>query len=73
MSSGYDNLITLDSNIQKKVYVSSETRDVETIKTNLSCGVFEFEAWMRMLDSQVMYRTPGKLASSAVFLTLFPF
>ena len=55
MSAGLDNLIMLDNDVQKKVMDAAKSRATDSKKTALTVGVLEFEAWMRMLDSQVYF------------------
>ena len=53
MAAGVDNLVLLSNEVVKKVY---ECEDCDSKKSNakLSPGMREFEAWMRMLDAQVV-------------------
>lgn len=53
MVAGVDNLILLSNDVVKKVY---ECEEFDTKKSNakLTTGMREFEAWMRMLDAQVI-------------------
>ncbi|XP_028391050.1 alpha-adducin-like isoform X2 [Dendronephthya gigantea] len=54
MAAGVDNLVLLDDDVLKQVY---ECEDLDTKKReNITPGMHEFEAWMRMLDAQG-YRT----------------
>ena len=53
MVAGIDNLVLLSNDVLKKVH---ECEDVDTKASNakLTFGMREFEAWMRMLDAQVV-------------------
>ena len=53
LHAGVDNLILLDKDMQEKVFKQSVTQEVDLKDGNIGVGKKEFEAWMRMLDSQV--------------------
>ncbi len=56
MVAGVDNLVLLSKETLKKVH---ECEDCDTKMSNakLTPGMREFEAWMRMLDAQVVNNT----------------
>ena len=53
MVAGVENLVLLSDEVQKKVY-ECEDCDTKASNAKLTAGMREFEAWMRMLDAQVV-------------------
>ena len=54
MVAGVDNLVLLDDDMNKKVHECEDLDTASKKKGKLSPGMNEFEAWMRMLDAQVL-------------------
>lgn len=56
MVAGVDNLVLLDVDVNKKVHDCKDLDTASKKREKFTPGMNEFEAWMRMLDAQVLRR-----------------